>query len=70
MPLALKELINLALVLVGAGLVCLYRREVAEALTEGLRNFRGGGPRPPSHPLPGDDGFVVRRKRRRAGFNG
>ena len=56
MALSLTELINVALVLFGAGLVCLYRREITEALTEVLRNFWGGGPRPPSHSLPACDG--------------
>ena len=39
-----------------AALVTLYRVE-------------GGGPRPPSHPLPGNDGFILRRKRRTAAFS-
>lgn len=55
-----KQLLTLAIAIAGAGLMGVYRREIADA----LRNFRGGGPRPPSHPLPGDDGFVVGRKRR------
>ncbi len=55
-----KQLITLASAILGTGLLFLYSRQIAEA----LRNFRGGGPRPPSHPLPGDDGFIVRRKRR------
>ena len=31
-------------------------------LMDALENMRGG-PRPPTHPLPGNDGFVVLRKR-------
>ena len=57
-----KQLITLMSAIVGTGLMCLYWREIAEA----LRNFRGGGPRPPTHPLPGNDGFILRRKRRRS----
>jgi hypothetical protein len=62
-----KQLITLASAIVGTGLLFLYSRQIGELLGEALRNFRGGGPRPPSHPLPGDDGLIVRRKRRRAG---
>jgi len=58
----MKQVITLASAIAGTGLLFLYSRQIGEA----LRNFRGGGPRPPSHPLPGDDGFIVRRKRRRA----
>jgi hypothetical protein len=57
------ELITLAITAVAAGLICLRRRQLADALNEAFNNFRGG-PRPPSHPLPGDDAFIVRRKRR------
>jgi hypothetical protein len=57
-----KQLIQLASAIIGTGLLFLYSRQIGEA----LRNFRGGGQRPPSHPLPGDDGFILRRKRRRA----
>ncbi len=60
-----KELITLASAIAGTGLLFLYSRQLGEVLGEALRNFRGGGPRPPSHPLPGNDGFIVRRKRRR-----
>jgi hypothetical protein len=59
-----KQLIELSAIVV-PGVVCggavfLYSREIAEA----LRNLRGGGPRPPSHPLPGNDDFILRGKRR------
>ena len=57
-----KELIILALVLIGACLIRLSWRQIVEALEQ----FRG--PRPPTHPLPGDDGVIVRRKRRQASF--
>jgi hypothetical protein len=36
---------------------------------EGIQNFRdalGGGPRPPTHPLPGDDSVIVNRRRSRS----
>jgi hypothetical protein len=58
-----KQLVFLAVVGVLTGVFILYRRKIADWL---IGNLRGGGPRPPSHPLPGDDGFVVLRKRRRA----
>jgi len=58
-----KQLIELAFIVALTGVLFLYRRKIAGWL---IGNLRGGGPRPPSHPLPGDDGFIVRRKRRRA----
>ena len=57
---ALKELVGLSPVLVAVGFVVLYRREIAELIGK----FRGGGPRPPVHPLPANDGFILRRKKR------
>ena len=44
------------------GVLFLYRRQIAEWI---IRNSPGGRPRPPSHPLPANDGFVVLRKGRR-----
>jgi hypothetical protein len=35
-------------------------------LSEALQNFKdalGGGPRPPTHPLPGDDSVILNRRR-------
>jgi hypothetical protein len=58
-----KQFVFLAVIAVLTGVFILYRREIAEWL---IGDRRGGGPRPPSHPLPGDDGFIVRRKRRGA----
>jgi hypothetical protein len=59
-----RELITLALVAIGACLILLSWRQILEA----LERFRGGGPRPPTHPLPGGDGFILRRRRRQASF--
>lgn len=56
-----NQLITLALVAIAAALIFSHWSQLVEA----LQNFRGGGPRPPSHPLPGDDRFIVLRKRRR-----
>jgi hypothetical protein len=58
-----KHLIELALIVALAGLLFLYRRGIAESLAALLR---GGGPRPPSHPLPADDGIILRRRGHRA----
>jgi hypothetical protein len=66
MPLEPKQLIELALIVALAGVLFLYRRKIADWLSG---NLRGGGPRPPSHPLPGNDGFILRRKRRTAAFS-
>jgi hypothetical protein len=54
-----RELIQLAAVGSAAGLVICYAKEIAEALAR----FRGGGPRPPTHPLPGNDAVLVLRRR-------
>jgi hypothetical protein len=37
-------------------------------LSEGLQSFKdalGGGPQPPTHPLPGDDSGILNRRRSR-----
>ena len=45
-------------------IVFLFRRwRLLDALIEELNNFRGG-PRPPMHPLPADDGALLRRRSR------
>ncbi len=49
-----------AIIVPGAALA-LYWRQILEA----IENLGGGGPRTPSHPLPGNDGVIVLRKRRR-----
>jgi hypothetical protein len=53
---------ELALIIALAGVFFVYRRQIADWLIE---NLRGGGPRPPSHPLPSDDGFILRNLRLR-----
>jgi len=53
-------LVAMAVSIVLFGTIFHYRKEIAE----GLRNFRGGGPRTPSHPLPANDSFVLRRRTR------
>ncbi len=56
-----KQLVTLILATTGTALMFLYWREILEA----LRNWRGGGPRPPSHPLPSNDELILTRRRRR-----
>ncbi len=56
-----KQLVFLAVVAVLTGLFVIYRRKIVEWL---LENRWGGGPRPPSHPLPSNDATILRRKRR------
>jgi hypothetical protein len=58
-----KQLVFLAVITVITGVIVIYRRKIADWL---IGNLRGGGPRPPTHPLPGNDGFILRRKRRQA----
>jgi hypothetical protein len=57
-----KQLVFLAIIGVITCLIVMYRRQIAEWL---IGNLRGGGPRPPSHPLPGNDGFLVLRRKHR-----
>ena len=49
------------LVLCGVSGWLLFRQ--SEQIREAIEKFRGG-PRPPSHPLPSDDGFMLLRKRK------
>jgi hypothetical protein len=37
--------------------------ELTETLREAFSNFRGGGPTPPSHPLPSNDSALLTRRR-------
>ena len=55
----------LLLVFAGAMALLFSRRGVREALIEALNNFRGGPPAP-MHPSPADDGFLLRKRRRKA----
>lgn len=57
-PLDPAALVAMAVSIVLFGTMFHYRKEIAEA----LRNFRGGGPRTPSHPLPANDSVVLRRR--------
>jgi hypothetical protein len=52
------------LILVAIFVALLFQGSVLEALLEAINNFRGGPPTP-RHPLPADDGAIVRRKRSR-----
>ena len=52
------------LILVAIFVALLFQGSVLEALLEAFNNFRGGPPTP-RHPLPADDGAIVRRKRSR-----
>lgn len=42
------------------------RRMIDMTIEEFERSFRGGGPRPPTHPLPADDSRILNRKPRRS----
>jgi|HubBroStandDraft_1064217.scaffolds.fasta_scaffold467194_2 hypothetical protein len=50
------QLVTLAVIGIGAGMIRLYLQEITEALREFRGKFRGGRPRLPSHPLPAADG--------------
>jgi hypothetical protein len=53
------------LILVAMFVALLFQGSLVKALLEAINNFRGGPPTP-RHPLPVDDGAIVRRKRWRA----
>jgi hypothetical protein len=56
------RLAGIVLLVGGAGAALVwYSAQIAEAFK---RDF-GGGPRPPSHPLPGDDRVIVLRRAQR-----
>lgn len=61
----LKQLVFLAIISVVTGLLVFYRRRIADWL---MGNLRGGGPKPPTHPLPSGDAFILLRRRRRRAF--
>ena len=52
------------LVLVAIFVALLFQGSVLEAILEAMNNFRGGPPTP-RHPLPADDGAILRRRRLR-----
>jgi Sec-independent protein translocase protein TatA len=62
-PLGLPELlvcfVVLALLAWSKGLA-----NVAQEFGEAIRNFKGGGPGSPSHPIPANDSAFLTRKRR------
>ena len=60
MPLQPQQIVCLATVLAGSAAMVIYARQIREA----LQNLRNGGPRPPSHPLPSNDSFILNRRRR------
>jgi hypothetical protein len=52
---------SIVVFLICVGLVALcFRRWMLDALIEAINNFRGGPPSP-MHPLPADDGALLRR---------
>jgi hypothetical protein len=56
-----QQLLRLAGVLAGSAAVIRYSGQIREA----IQNLRGAGPRPPSHPLPSNDSFILNRRRTR-----
>ena len=57
-----KAVNQIAFLLIFAGFLgtLFFQRWLLDALVEAIGNFRGG---PPTHPLPGDDSRLLRRKR-------
>jgi hypothetical protein len=46
----------------------LFQGSVLEAILQAINNFRGGPPTP-RHPLPADDGAILRRRRFRVNLD-
>ena len=49
-----------------AGVILFWSKEAAQPmrmLREAIDNFRGRGPRPPMHPLPANDAFLLIKRR-------
>ena len=59
-----KEYTTLVALLLLAVAIVFFGRSLSDALIEALSNFRGG-PRPPTHPLPANDGSLLLRRRAR-----
>jgi len=57
------DLIFIAFCGVVAGILY-FQRWMLETLIEAMNNFRGGGPPPPQHPCPSNDGALLRRRLR------
>ena len=54
-----------SLILLAIFVALLFQGSVLQAIVEAITNFRGGPPTP-RHPLPADDGAILRRRRLRA----
>ena len=54
--------IDIRLILVVIFVAFLFQGSVLAAILEAINNFRGGPPTP-RHPLPADDGVILRRRR-------
>jgi hypothetical protein len=57
------ELVRLAIVAGAAVLLYLNHKRIREAIENFNNSFRGGGPRTPMHPSPGNDSAFLRRRR-------
>jgi hypothetical protein len=56
------------LILLAIFVALLFQGSVLEAILEAINNFRGGPPAP-RHPLPADDGAILRRRRFRVNLD-
>ena len=55
---------SVALFLIASAIIALsFKSWMLDALIEAINRFRGGGPPSPMHPLPSNDGALLRRKR-------
>jgi hypothetical protein len=63
------EQLGLILMLLAFFGALVFHQSLRDALVEALENFRGGPPTP-RHPLPADDGVILRRRRSRVTVHG
>jgi hypothetical protein len=56
------------LILLAIFVALLFQGSVLEAILQAINNFRGGPPTP-RHPLPADDGAILRRRRFRVNLD-
>lgn len=62
---AIREIIVAIIVALSGLTLFFFRRGLLDAFIEAMNNFRGGPPTP-RHPLPADDGILLRRRPRKS----
>ena len=60
------QILSIAMLVGTAFVILFWSKEAAQImrmLQEALENFRGGGPRPPMHPMPANDAILLNKRR-------